>query len=868
MFDLTLFPLSLDAGQERHELPGLFVATAPRNTARMRSQDILILFLTLTTPSGETASWTPTQEQELLNRLADTYFKTPGSVTAGLRAVVTRLNDFLLSRNSRAGQSRQVIGILNLAAIHRSILTLAHSGSTHSFFLDKTRAQHFDDGLGLRGLGLSRQVVPRFYQSALADNDILLFCVNPPQAWSQRLGSTQNLTLDHLRRRLLGDAGVQLQAVVVQFLPGRGQVTYWKPPVSRPQTSQIPSPDLVSPSLEHQRPFSGGQSAAQVRQDVGAGTGQEFHEGHGLVVEQTGDSETTENPSGPQPAEAEYPEAVQLADAANSAETTIPLGDDHLEEVGQGFSGQPDSLTYTLGAEPIEAGSQALDSKMPADEPGGIRLSRAVKVDANREGASGLPDRRSQVRLIKPAENPVIPPSAPGPARPAGPPPSEVLRRNLAPAWRRGSAARVRVSGAFTNLFSKLFPQRSEPLINLSPSMMLMIAIIVPILIGTAGAVVYFRLGRAERFDTLFLRAQQYAAQASQLSDPVQQREGWNRVLEMVDEAEKYGSSTEAAELARTAQMTLDQLEGYVRLDFRPASGVGFEQDVNITRILAKLNQVYLLDSSQGRILSMTRITTGGYEINPFFNCGPGKAGGTYIGPLIDLAELPVNNDLNAEVLGIDAGGNLVYCASNKTGFDSRTLIPPDSGWGEIRGIVTYNDTLYVLDPKFNAVYWYSGQRGLYADSPHLYFDENIPQMADVIDLAVDQEFLYLLHADGEMTICSSGGVSYGATRCTDPAPYGDGRAGYESSPLVFPGANFTQIQTTEPPDPSLFALDNQNTSIYHLSQRRLNLQRQYRPLVDSDFPVPNRMPTAFAVSPNRRALLAFGNQVFFAPLP
>ena len=233
LFDLTLFPLSLDAGQERHELPGLFVATAPRNTARMRSQDNLLLFLSLTTPSGETASWTATQELEILNRLAETYYKTSGSVTAGLRAVVTRLNDFLLGRNLRAGQSGQIIGILNLAAIHRSILTLAHGGPTHSFFLDKTRTQHFDDGLGLRGLGLSRQAVPRFYQSGLSDNDILILCPDPPQAWSQKLGSTQNLTLDHLRRRMLSDAGVQLQELVAQFAPGKGQVTYWHPAVSR-----------------------------------------------------------------------------------------------------------------------------------------------------------------------------------------------------------------------------------------------------------------------------------------------------------------------------------------------------------------------------------------------------------------------------------------------------------------------------------------------------------------------------------------------------------------------------------------------------------------------------------------------------------
>lgn len=838
LFDLTIFPLSLDAGQEQHELPGLFVASAPRKTARMRSQDILILLLNLTTPSGGPAAITAVQEQEILNRLSETYFTTPGSVTAGLRAVVTRLNDFLFGRNLGSGQGGQIIGVLNLASLHGNILTLAHGGPTHSFFLGKTRTQHFDDGLGLRGLGLSRQATPRFYQTELADHDTLIICPDPPQIWDQGLGTAQNLTLEHLRRRMLSNAGVQLKAVVAQVSTGKGIVHYWRPVISQPR------PIKSSPSLTP-APF-------MVSQQVNA---EKSPEAPPVVQD-------NEQPVMPEIIEELGTEAVDVANGMVAADgVDLAVSDQNLSEPSDILTGEDDFDTPELDVEVDHPAAQAVESS-------GIRLSRAVSTKVDPDTAARLPEHRSRARVIKPAENPPAKPRSSKPTPVPATPPSEVIRRNLAPAWRKGSAVRARTVGVFSKLSSRLFPKRSEPLINLSPSVMLMIAIIVPILIGTAGGAVYYRLGRTERFETLFSQARQYAAQTSQLTDPVQQREGWKRVLEMINEAKVYGSSAEAVDLVRQAQNSLDQLEGHVRLDFRPVSSSGFEHGVIITRMLAKLNQVYLLDSSQGRILSMTRLTTGGYEINPFFGCGPGKAGGTYIGPLIDLAELPVNNELNAEVLGIDAGGNLVYCAGNKPGFDSRTLAIPDAGWGEIKGIVTYNDTLYVLDPKGNAVYWYSGERGMYADAPHLYFDENIPQMADVIDLAVDQEFLYLLHADGRMTICTSGGVLYGSTRCTDPAPYGDGREGYEPSPLTFLGTNLTQIQTTEPPDPSLFALDTLNTSIYHLSQRRMNLQKQYRPMLNSDFPVPNRPVTAFAISPNRRALLAFGNQVFFAPLP
>jgi hypothetical protein len=216
--------------------------------------------------------------------------------------------------------------------------------------------------------------------------------------------------------------------------------------------------------------------------------------------------------------------------------------------------------------------------------------------------------------------------------------------------------------------------------------------------------------------------------------------------------------------------------------------------------------------------------------------------------------------------MGIDGGGNLVFCAPGVTGFSSVLLTTPDAGWGQIAGMVLFQDVLYVLDPTTNGVYRYFAEKGLvFAGPPRLYFDEQIPHLTDVIDLAADQQFLYLLHADGSMTTCTDAGFS---TECSDPAPYGDSRSGRPADPLTFEGTGFLRLQTTQPPDPSLYVLDDQATSIYHFSLRRLNLQRQYRPELDPDYPLPDRKATAFVVTPNRRAMLAFGNLVFYAPLP
>jgi hypothetical protein len=397
---------------------------------------------------------------------------------------------------------------------------------------------------------------------------------------------------------------------------------------------------------------------------------------------------------------------------------------------------------------------------------------------------------------------------------------------------------------------------------------MLVIAIFIPLLVVAVALVVYFRTGRTEEYQRLYNEAQVYAQQAAQIQDPIAQRNTWEMALQRVREAEKFKQTEESAALRKVALDSWDQLQGFVRLNYRTAVRGGFGSTINITRIVATLNDVYLLDSTAGQILHLERLTTDGYQVNPSFVCGPGQAGESIIGQLIDLAALPINNDMHASIMGIDAGGNLVYCSPNKDSFDSRPLALPDMGWGKIAAMATYGDQLFVLDPASNAVYYYDGQNGIYDTPPRLYFDNDIPHMADVIDMAVDQEYLYLLHASGQMTVCESSGFAFSGTKCTDPTPYGDLRAGYEPSPLAFAGSQLMQIQTTQPPDPSIFALDTINRSIYHLSLRRLNLQRQYLPALDSDFPLPNSAPSAFAITPNRRAILAFGNQVFFASLP
>lgn len=870
MFDLTIYPLSISAGREQtpsswEKFPGLHIAAPPRRAARLRAQDQLILHMQLTVLRGTLL--TPNQQTEILARLAETYYATAGSVTAGLRAVVARLNDFLLNRNLRSAQEGQMSASLNLAALHGGTLMLGHAGPTHSFVLRRAQVLHFDDSASGRGLGLSRQATPRFYQSEIDPDDLLILCAQPPQGWSPRsLVNSPQMSMEQLRRRLVGSAGIELQAAVIRLQPGKGAITTWRPserpgtPVSAVTDAAPPAEPISSTPTVTSRPVSPISEPRVPAEALPVDEPEFENAGPEEPPQAFGGLDDLEFEDDAPPAEETFEE---LSATAPWAAADSPLPDDG----GNGNTSFTDTPVIDPPLEPSDSKPVFLGSATeqetahwePAPEP--LPRPSAARSAAPAAGESLDVPHRRPIREYTPEPEPEEPEEE------EREPSSEALRRNLASALHKGRAARARVGGAVSGVAGKVMPQRSEPLINLSPTLMLAVAIIVPLMVVTIALTVYIRTGRSDAYTRLFQEAQVYVQQASQVQDPVARRDALGMAIAKIREAERYSKTDEARTLRQQSQAALDDLQNFVRLDYQPAVRTAFGMDINIVDMVATLNDVYLLDGASGKILHLERLASEGYQIDPNFNCGPGRAGGAIVGPLVDLASMPVNNDLRATVMGIDATGNVVYCAPHQATFDSRPLPLPDMGWGNVTAISIYSSRLYILDGQNNQVYFVDGsESGLFDSAPRLYFDESIPRLSDVLDIAVDLEFLYLLHDNGEMTMCSSGGFT--ATTCVEPSPYGDDRPGFEPAPITFAGARFTQMQTTQPPDPSLYMLDTVNQSVYHLSLRKLNLQRQYRPRLDSDFPLPVTNPTAFTIAPNRRLLLAFGNQVFYSTLP
>lgn len=405
---------------------------------------------------------------------------------------------------------------------------------------------------------------------------------------------------------------------------------------------------------------------------------------------------------------------------------------------------------------------------------------------------------------------------------------------------------------------SRMLP--GNELFTLASSTMIFMAIAVPIVLVTVASVVYIQRGRLARYATCLGEAEAARLFAEGQSDLANVRLGWEAVLDRVACAENAYQVTEDTQLYRAqAYAVLDGMNNTQRLEFFPVLETELPETYNIGRMLAVQDELYLLNSEGGNIVRAF-LTGNGYTVDTEFQCGPGIFGSHTVVQLIDLAPLPRNNSLNAAIMAIDKNGILVYCIPGAAPL-AQPLGIPDSGWGNPLAFTLDSGSVYVLDPETNAVWIYDGIDYSFVNRPYLFFDDTIPEMQDVIDIAVNRSDLYMLHANGQITTCIFG---FGAnkTQCTTPTPYTDPRPGSESG-QVFEGAIFNQVTYTPPPDPSLYLFDPVEQAIYHFSLR-LTFQRQFRAL----YPVPEALGTTFAVNANQQVFIAVGNQVRYAQIP
>ena len=805
MLDLYLLPLNLTGGQEEQNLPGLLAARPGKKTERSRANDIFIVLLSL---AGEPQSY-PQNLTGSLHYLSSIYFRARGSITSGLQAAAEELNKLLLKHNlSQTREGSQTIGLVNMLVLRKDQLYMANSGPTHTILLNENRIDDFYDPIDTgRGLGISRTVKLKFHRAQMQPNDLVLLCANPAEKWSQEtFQNSTKISLDSLRRRLISQAGPNLEAVLMQFKPGEGEIHYLKP--------RVPAPIEIASETE--------ASAAE-------------------------------------PVTAAIQESITGEDTQETAPDILAV-----ETV------QPDTSEIIEPA--VSETVEVLSDTTPESSPSQTQEKPAQ------------PIRQESVKSRQPQSAPAYtPPPSDLPAKPAAKPKPRMVkkvteskqanwRRKFADRWLAFRADIHKAQDRFLNFAGRLLPGSDEPGESLSPAKMLMIAVIVPIIVVAIATSFYLYKGRGGQHEEMVQNAQEYAALAENETDLTQKLNNWAQTIYWLDKADEFGQSEQSLALRIQAEGAIDNIDGVIRLDFKPILLDSFNSSINITKIDSSITDIYLLDSSGSRILRLF-LTGKGYQFDPDFRCSSMPP----VEKLVDFVTLPPGAPFNATVLATDSKGNYIYCTPDQEPA-AQQLIPPDNfSWGQITHISLYVNNLFVLDPEKNGMWVIPAsmdandpekQKLNFSENfPSLIFTSYVPKLKDIIDIAANGEDIYMLHEDGQMTLCNTNVLSFGQTNCTDPVLYEDSRPGKDMEAAVFTDSRFTHILSTQPPEPSLYILDASRQIINQFSLQ-LKLRRQLRPSPNDEVFLTNAEPTAFTVTNTREVLIAFGNILYQATLP
>ncbi len=854
--DLNLFLTARQGGGVTSELPDLYAVTPPRRTARGRETDSLIIYLTMTGNSP----LSPEAHKQLLEQLAHKFYKTAGSLTAALRTIVEALNLHLLDRNLRStGVGRQGIGQLLLLALRANTLYIVQCGTVHTFLVTPKETQHlYDPQSSGRGLGLSRTTPMRFLQTQLNADDYIVLATIASPGWSEvSLKHPQQQGIEALRRQLLDNASQEFNAVILQAQTGIGKLRLLRRKTDAPELANpvvVDQPASVVSTITPVPPVQTVEGPAEDhRLGIPSGAMSESD-----VTGQPVEDKRLGIPSGAMPASdiVGQPAEDKRLGIPSSSIPTPGAGSGSLENGRGGGTPTPDILS--------EGELPSLQGEQP--HPPSLLTHTTNQPPITMDTSLSHPgiQRGEAARTTAPPASPIAPLESSKKERPPSKPGLLAkylgsFRSTLASVGRTIlrtlQSALVTIGTALLRLLKNLLPDAD--VMHLPPSMMVFIAIAIPLILAVIGGMVFLQRGRAQQQQVFYQQAVEEAAYASTLTNPLEQRLAWQTAIGDLDKAEYYAITSQSQSLRAQVIANLDTLDAVKRLDYQQAIVGGLDNGVSVTRIVATTTDMYLLNGKQGNVLRA--IMTGrGYEIDPNFQCGP-TYGPINVGPLVDIAELPQGSFENASLLGMDSNGNLLYCVVGSEPY-SATMAPPNTGFGEPSAMSLDRGDLFLLDPKVNAVWIYRNME--VSQQPRLFFGDTIPPMQDVIDLAVYNDDLFLLHADGHTTKCTYSGLAESPTRCDDPYPYSDNRPGRVHGPVI-EDALFNQIYFSSFPERSIYLLDPQNQSIYYFSVL-LTLQWQYQ----SKESLAEGKATAFAISPNRMAFLAIGNYVYYAAMP
>ncbi len=436
--------------------------------------------------------------------------------------------------------------------------------------------------------------------------------------------------------------------------------------------------------------------------------------------------------------------------------------------------------------------------------------------------------------------------------------------------WHRQLTFRLKVASRrarriISGIIVRLIPGTldAQQFDEFSPNLLAFTAAVVPILVVGISSIVYFKHGRVEQFESYLTQARSAVVTAQLQPLDEQSRSEWVMAEQWLDLAESYQATDVSSSLRGEVQSALDLLDRVVRLEFIPAVSGGFGPKANLTSVAATTTDLYTYDEGAETIWHAWA-TGRGYEIDSQFQCLAGADSIPDFGQPVSMVIQPEPGALGVEgVVALDGAGSLLYCAPGAEPLTGK-LATPDIGWGKIQAIEVFGNDLFVLDPGKNAVWIYDAADGLFSGTPALYFVEETRELGTAVDLALAQDELIILYADGGIDRCrrtvenASDGNLRIRVECETEPRFQDERAGFGPQTTIL-GAEPASFVYSPPPEPSLFFLDGLEGTVFHYSMR-LVYQAQY----PTDF---EDQVNAITAAPPNDLFVAAGDQIYFAQL-
>lgn len=800
--------LYLIDGVRQTDTPANFaVRAAPRRCARGRDHDLALLALHLT----------PATPAELIDLAANAYFGTPGSVTAAARAAFAAVNTRLIELNRTQKPGATLSGGLCLAVLRGADLYIAQAGPGEAIVLHPNIVERFPESNTLPLLGLSQSLDVQYFHTALAASDYLLLSSALPSGWqAATMTNLPNIGLESAVARLTRAAGSSAHtlAMIIRFVAegaaqtkGRAAIIAApiRPPAPLPEPP-APAPDPVDPERQLDNSSLAG-IIARVRASSSMGD-----------TDMAADSPpTTELPPRPEVAAVTPPPAPASAGGSETLpDNAAPvLIGDHVYE-------------FEEDEEAVEQETETVAAKEGRAFGARVRAGIANARAAVAEWFANLP-------------------------------------LNNADEWMKDKSESLgkSVSGSGNAALRRLLPEgllSPDTQLRIPNSVLIAIAVLLPVIIGLFVGVVYVQRGRDQQFKDYMASARLEAGLARTAPDPLAARPHWETVIAWLDQADAiYPGQPDSAALRAEAQQAVDALENIQRLLFEPLVPGGFSPTAKLTGLVVNGSEVYALDSAHQIIYRALLTESNKFTIDRGFQCEGGAVGSFVIDHIVDIAWLNTPNVVGQEaLLALDDDGVLMYCKPDGTPPEASQLIPPDSGFKSPRAIEIYAGRLYIFDPGANEIWLYDRPGGVFSERPKGYFTGGTPDLSTAASFTIAQGDVYILRADGRLTFCARDPNTL-QSNCVENALFTDTRTGHASGERLDDVGTASQLFYDPPPEPSLYLFDVSSGAAYQLSLK-LVLQRQYR----SAASLPDQV-SALAIGANKETFVAAGNNVYWA---